>query len=95
MRLSEIEQYKILNSIWHEAREKANFNDNGKIEYELRLGTNSNNDTEIFIKKGFMKMYAFRVYRNNEFTFYERWNHYPNRILSREFLVSELIRLIK
>ena len=95
MELTEIEQFKILNSIWHEAREKANFNDNGKIKWELRIKTNSDDDTEIFIKKGFMEIYAFRVYGNNDNVFYERWNHYPNRILSREFVVSEIIRLIK
>lgn len=92
--LSEIEQFNILKEILNSAKEEANFNDNGKIKVELRIKTNSDNDTEIFIQKGF-KIYAFRCFGGNEFTFFERWNNFPNKIFTKTGLKNTLISLIK
>ena len=93
-KLSELEQFKILDKILSTAKEKANFNDNGKIKVELRIKTNSDNDTEIFIQNGF-KIYAFRCFAGNEFTFFERWNNFPNKVFSQTGLITTLITLIK
>ena len=69
-RLSEQEQYEIIKPIF----EKIDLSQLSKKvdKCELRLKTNSDNDTEIFIKRNMLKIYSFRI--SSIGNFYDRWN---------------------
>lgn len=91
--LTEQEQYSLLESLLEEAKSKIIVNPS--VEVKLTLKTNSDTDTEIFIHKGFLEIYAFRCFGNNEYTFYERHNNFPNKLFTQSGLVEQLILLLR
>lgn len=94
MKATEIEQFNILDSILTEAKEKANYIDDGRLVLEMRLKTNNQTDTEIFIRKGF-NIWGYRCYGNNLLTFFNRWGGNETHILTREGLLNKLIIMLK
>ncbi|MCL1692037.1 hypothetical protein [Elizabethkingia anophelis] len=93
-KVTEHQKFKILYEILEEARKQANYNDNSHVQLKISIKDSNDNDTEIFIRKG-LKIYAFRVYDNEGYTFYERWNKYPGRIFTKKGLLDELIILLR
>ena len=94
MQATEQEQFETLNSILSEAKEKANYIDDGRLVLELRLKTNNQTDTEIFIRKGF-NIWGYRCFGNNLLTFFNRWGDNHGQILTREGLLNKLIIMLK
>lgn len=83
--MTEQEKYNTLKQI---------LNDLG-LSAEVNMEVSSDTDTEIFIRKGFGKMYSFRFYGRTDHLFYERWSEeYRNTILTLDGLKKALVILL-